>query len=182
MSTVDGASGETAEICVGGGLGCVTGLRHGWRGPRDRCRWPRLGLNGSVVLHVSRGSRPELGSEAEFVQLDASLLLPFDDLTGPTVTAAGMLQVQRFIARNGILQQFLVGEEAAFFGEQLGDTEHTGIGSGGRRVVRRDGAVGINHPLIGRSRALRLRTGLQCPARLLGALIGREALLGEKRS
>jgi hypothetical protein len=80
-----------------------------------------LGLDGgsrnSVVLSVHRRRRPECGAAAEFVQLDARLLLPFDDLASKTVTAAGMLQVQGFITADGILQQFLVREEAAFFGQ-----------------------------------------------------------------
>ncbi len=82
------------------------------------------------MLPVRRRRRPEFGVEVEFVQLDASLLLPFDDLASITVTAAGMLQMQGFISADGILQQFLVGEEAAFFGQQLGNRQYAGIGSG----------------------------------------------------
>ena len=66
----------------------------------------------------------------EFVQRDASLPLPFDNLANITVTAARVLQVQGFISADGILQQFLVQEDAAFFGQQLGNRQHAGIGSG----------------------------------------------------
>src|ERR1700733_2514414 len=92
-----------------------TRLRHGRRGPRGGCRLPRLRLDGSVVLRVNRRRRPDFGAVAEFVQRDARLPFPFDDLTGITVTATRMIQVQGFISGDSVLQQLLVGEEAALF-------------------------------------------------------------------
>jgi hypothetical protein len=90
-----------------------------------------LGLDGSgrssVVSRVPRRRRPYFGAEVEFVQRDASLLLPFDDLAGITVTAARMLQMQGFISADGILQQFFIREEAAFFGQQLGYRQHAAV-------------------------------------------------------
>jgi hypothetical protein len=73
------------------------------------------------VLRVSRRRRPDFGAVAEFVQRDTRLPLPFDDLAGITVMAAGMIQVQGFISGDSILQKLLVGEEAAFFKQQLGN-------------------------------------------------------------
>ncbi len=55
----------------------------------------------------------------------------------------------------------MIGEEAAFFGQQLGHGEHAGIGFGRCGIVVVDGAIGIENPVVVKPGTLRLRTGFQ---------------------
>ncbi len=58
----------------------------------------------------------------------------------------------------------------AFFGEELGHGEHTGIGFGRGGIAMVDRAIGVENPVVGKLGALRLRTGFQGRTEALGTV------------
>ena len=96
------------------------------------------------------------------VQLLASLLFAFGNERAKGI--AGVLHTKKCILSHGVMQEFGVGEEAALFGEQLGDGQCAGVGFGCCGIAVVDGAIGIEHPLIGGPGALRFWTIFECLA------------------
>ncbi len=128
-------------------------------------QWPRPGQR-----YAARGRRRGWSC----VQLLTGLLFALGDLSA--IRVAGILHPKECILTQGVLQQFLVGEEAAFFCQQLGNGQGASIGFGRCGVVVVDGAVGIEHPLVGGPGTLRLGTGFKasrrCWARSKGSGVG----------
>ena len=89
---------------------------------------------------------------------------------GETVAAGGVLRAQEFVLADGVAEQFLIGEVAAFFGEKLSHGEHTGIGFGRRGIAMVNRAIGVENPVVGKLGALRLRMGFQGRTQALGAV------------
>ena len=89
---------------------------------------------------------------------------------GEAVLAGRILQAQKFVLADGIVEQSWLGEMAAFFGEELGDGENTGIGFGGCGIAVVNGAIGVENPVVGEPSTLRLRTAFECRTQVLRAL------------
>src|ERR1700722_17187409 len=59
---------------------------------------------------------------------------------------------------------------AAFFGEELGHGEHTGIGFGRCGIAVVNGAIGVKNPVVGKLGALRLRMSFEGRTETLGTV------------
>jgi hypothetical protein len=80
------------------------------------------------------------------------------------------LHAQEFVLADGVVEQFLIGEMAPFFGEELSHGENTGIGFRRCGITVVDGAIGIENAVVGELGALRFRTGFEGRTQVLRAI------------
>jgi hypothetical protein len=135
-----------------------------------------LRLNGGsqngVVLRPGRRSRRPGRGTLDCIQLLMDLLFAPSDLS--VIRVAGILHTEEGILTEGVQQQSLVGEEAAFFCKQLGYGQGAGVRFGRRRIVVVDRTVGIEDAIVGGPGTLRLGTSFQGFTKVLCTLKGRE--------
>src|ERR1700722_18230699 len=89
---------------------------------------------------------------------------------GEAILADRILQAQEFVLANGVVEQCLIREVTALFGEELSHGENTGIGFRGRGIATVNGSIGVENPLVGELSTLRLRTGFEGRTLALRAL------------
>ena len=97
------------------------------------------------------------------------------DKGGKTIAAERVLQAQEFVLADGVVQELFVGEETAFFAEKLGHDQDAGVSPGGCGVVVVDGAVGVQHPLVGQDGPVGFGTSLESGSQPLSTLKRRQA-------
>jgi len=134
-------------------LGLNNRRRHG-RGRLHLLRLDGRGQN-SVPLHVGRRRLPDCGV-VQCIEGVAGLLFALGDLGCETGAASRILHTQKCILAHGGVEQSFIGEEPSFLAQQLGHREDAGIRLGRRRIIVVDGAVGLEHSIVGCPGALRL--------------------------
>jgi hypothetical protein len=129
-----------------------------------------LGLLSQGVVRVDLEKLlkflPGLIAIEQVVAVDLTL----SEKGGEAVLAGRILQAQEFVLTDGVVEQYLIGEVAAFLGEELSDGESTGIGFGRCGIAVVNGAVGIENPIVSEPGTLRLRASFESRSQALRAL------------
>ena len=110
------------------------------------------------------------GQVAEVALVDFA----FGEERAETVAAGRILAAEEFKLADGVVEGFLVLEDAAFFGEDVSDGGHGGIGAGRGGIAVVDGAVGFEDVLVLEASALLLGAAFEGFAEAFGVGEGGE--------
>jgi hypothetical protein len=133
------------------------------------------GFNAELALRIETeeilvsGLRPGEVAEAALVNF------AFGEQRAEAVAAGGILAAEKFILADGVVEGFLILEDAAFFGEEVGDGGNGGVGTGRGGIAMVNGAVGVENAIVLEAGALLLRAAFERFAEAFGAGEGRGA-------